>query len=549
MSKFADLILFNGKIITVNENFDVMESVAIKDRKFLAVGLNDEVKTFADENTEWIDLRGKTVIPGLIDSHIHVEMCAKQIGWVNLEKTKEIEDVLQLISNKVQVTPRGETIMVGGPWHEKQLKEGRMLTRWDLDQISPDHPVVILRGGHVIMCNSKAFEMAGINNNTPNPEHGIIVRDKDSGEVTGVLIEDATKLVSKLIPKMSEEDMVDNIISFMKQQNAYGVTGMTDPFVTPNEINIYKKVAEHGNPTARISGLHAVNSFEETEEVFSKYQLMEGNDFFRITGVKTMADGGVEGAWMKEPYQIVKGQQEDPNFRGVPFYPQEERTDELRKMLNLTAQKGWQIQIHVAGDAATEQIVNLYEEISREYPINNYRWTLMHVLGSDTKDLQKIKEIGCSVTVQDLSYLLGMNMTHYWGQERASNAAPIRSMIDLDIPLGGGTDSPVVPWNPFISIFWMVSRKIVDGTVLGKDEAITREEAIKLWTIGSAYNQFNEDNLGSIEPGKLADLAVLSDDILSIPEEEIKNLVSELTIVNGKIIYRKSGSRVLTENL
>lgn len=547
MSKLADLILFNGKIITVNENFEVMESVAIKDGKFLAVGTNNEVKAFADENTDWIDLKGKTVIPGLIDTHIHVEMCAKQVGWVNLEKTREIKDVLQLISDRIQTTPTGKTIMVWGPWHEKQLKEGRMLTRWDIDQVSPHHPVVIFRGGHVAMCNSMALEKSGITKDTPNPEHGIIVRDKDTGEPTGVLIEDGKKLIDHLIPEVSEEEMVENILSFMAVQNSYGVTGMTDPLVTQKDIDIYKKVAKVGNPTARISGLHFVNSLEETKEVFSSYQHMEGDDFFRITGIKTFADGGVEGAWLKEPYQIVKGQQEDPNFRGIPYYGGD-REFELRKMLKLIAQKGWQIQIHVAGDAATEQIVNLYEEVSKEYPIDAYRWTAMHVLDTNAKDLKRMKDIGCSVTVQNLSYLLGKNMVAYWGQEKASNAAAIRSMIDLNIPIGGGTDSPVVPWNPFISISWMITRKIVDETVLGIHEGITREEAIKLWTIGSAYNQFNEKKQGSIEPGKFADLAVLSDDILSIPEEEIKNLYSELTMVNGKIVHRVNDSLVSLEH-
>lgn len=547
MSKLADLILFNGKIITVNENFEVMESVAIKDGKFLAVGTNNEVKAFADENTELIDLKGKTVVPGLIDTHIHVEMCAKQVGWVNLEKAREIKDVLELISDRVQKTPIGETIMVWGPWHEKQLKEGRMLTRWDIDQVSPHHPVVILRGGHVAMCNSKALEISGITKDTPNPEHGIIVRDKDTGEATGVLIEDGKKLIENLIPNVSEEDMIENIHSFMAEQNAYGVTGMTDPLITQKDIEIYKKVVKFGNPTARISGLHFVNSLEETKDVFSTYKHLEGDDFFRITGIKSFADGGVEGAWLKDPYQIVKGQQEDPNFRGVPYFGGE-REVELRKMLKLTAKEGWQIQIHVAGDAATEQIVNLYEEVSNEYPIDAYRWTAMHVLDANAKDLERMKDIGCSVTVQNLSYLLGKNMVAYWGQEKASNAAAIRSMIDLGIPIGGGTDSPVVPWNPFISMHWMVTRKLVDGTVLGIHEGITREEAIKIWTIGSAYNQFNENNLGSIEPGKFADLAVLSDDILSISEEEIKNLYSELTMVNGKIVYRKNDSLVSVEH-
>ena len=534
----AELILYNGKIVTINKAFEVKESVAIKDGKFLAVGTNEEIQAFAGEGTEWIDLQGKTVIPGLIDSHIHASWSANQFNWVRLEGTKTIDDILQLILERVKITPPGKIIMGGGAWHENQLEEGRMLTRWDLDKVSPDHPVVILRGGHIIMCNTKTLQIAGISQSTLNPEHGLIIRDQATGELTGILIENATKLVEHLLPKISEEQTGEQILAFMADLNSYGVTGMTDPLVTHKEIAMYKRVFEGGKASVRTQGLYFVASLKDIEDVFSVYSKMEGDDFFRIAGVKSGADGGVEGAWMLEPYGIVKGQQEDPNYRGIPFYP-EERVNELREMLKLTAREGWQMQIHVAGDAATKQIVDLYAEVGEEIPINSLRWVVMHVMSVATESLEKMKEIGCIATVQNHPYLLGKNMINYWGHERAANAIPLRSMLDLDIQMGGGTDAPIVPWNPFVSIWWMVTRKLVDGTVLGAHEAISREEALRLWTVGSAYTQFNEDKLGSIEPGKLADLAVLSDDILTVPEDQLKDLYAELTYVGGKIIYKK----------
>ncbi len=265
-----------------------------------------------------------------------------------------------------------------------------------------------------------------------------------------------------------------------------------------------------------------------------------GDDWLRIGGFKFMADGGVEAAYLNDPYRIVEGEQNDPAYVGKLILPPG-GMDELRQMLEIAAERGWQVQVHVVGDAAIDAIVGVVAEVAAKHPIADRRWTMMHVFLPSEAALATMRRLNLRATVQDHPVKLGHNMIRYWGEERAARAIPVRSILAAGIPAGGGTDAPVVDWNPFESIWWMVTRRIhAQGgiRVLGPDEAIGREEALRLYTMGSAETCFMEAKTGSLEPGKLADIAVLTADPLTVPEDAIREIRACLTIVGGRVVHR-----------
>ena len=533
----ADMIMYNGKIITVDREFSIVQAVAIKGNTIVAVGKDHDMDPFKGAQTKMVNLRGKTVVPGLIDSHIHGSMCAQEINNFNLNKVRSINDLLQAVEQCVSSTKQGQLVISSSAWHESQLSEERLPTRWELDKVSPNHPVILPRGGHVVVVNSKALELVGFTKDTPDPDHGLIVKDPDTNEPTGVLIENAAAIVKDLVPRLTREQLKQGVIDFMKEMNASGVTGMIDPWATDNEISVYSELSEQNKMTVRTQALYAVMSLQETLDAVSKYKPRQGNDYFCVSGIKTLADGGVEGAWMKQPHQIVIGEQPNPEYCGVQVYAGA-REKEFADMLKVVVEKGFQMQVHAAGDAANEFVVNSYEEVNKTMSIQDLRWVVMHVMYPTEESLNKIKELGILTTVQDHPYLLGRNMKRYWGGQRTNSAIPLRTMLGKGIIMGGGTDAPVVPWNPFISISWMVTRRTVNRDVQGPDETISRKDALYLWTMGSAYIQGNENKLGSIEPGKLADLVVLSENLLTVPAEKIESIEAHTTIVGGKIVYQ-----------
>jgi hypothetical protein len=287
--------------------------------------------------------------------------------------------------------------------------------------------------------------------------------------------------------------------------------------------------------------LQRVNGLEDVAALSSVLAPNFGDDWLRIGGFKCMNDGGIEAAFMSERYQVVEGEQNDPDFVGKLILPAG-GLDELRQMFMTAAERGWQVQVHAVGDATITTIVDLMEEVDGKFPLRDLRWTIMHIFLPTEAALDKIKRLGLYVTVQDHPVKLGHNMTRYWGEERAARSIPVRSILARDIPAGGGTDAPVVDWNPFESMWWMTTRQVfAQGAtrVLGPEEAITREEALRLYTMGSAGNAFMEDRIGSLEPRKYADLAVLSEDFLTAPDDKLRDIRSLMTMVGGKIVHEQ----------
>lgn len=536
LAQSADLVLRGGKVITVDGHWRVAQALAVKDGRFLGVGDDAAINRHIGPGTQVIELAGKTVVPGLIDSHLHQLFAALNGPAVQLLGARSIADVQKAIAERVARTEPGKWVIASSGWHESILQEGRMPTRFELDAVSPNNPVFIPRGGHVITVNSKALELAGITKETPNPSGGVIVRDPATGEATGVLLETAAYLVRKILPPPA-----GNLAELLKLQmgnlNSYGIVGVVEPGVDERQMAVYRAVHEAGEMTVRTDVLYRALRKADVEKGIAAIKAQKNSDMLRFVGIKFPLDGGVEGGRMTWPYRIVPGEQTDASYRGVLLLPPGGE-DEYVAGLKLIADAGLQAQTHAVGDETIDVIVRSYERINGERPIRDLRWTIMHLFHPSDAALKKMAELGIMATMQDHPVLLGHNQRRWWGDEHAAYAIPIRKTIDAGVLVGGGTDGPVVPVDPFLSMWWMTTRQVLKGYALGKEHAITPKEALQLYTINNARIQGVDQERGSIEPGKLADIAVLSQDILSVPADAIRETKVHLTVVGGKIVYR-----------
>lgn len=531
----ADLVLRGGHVITVDKDWRLAQAVAIKDGRFIAVGSNEAVAAHVGPNTQIVDLVGKTVVPGLIDSHLHQLLAGLNGPAVQLLGARAIADVQKAIGERVERTEAGNWVVASSGWHESILSEGRMPTRHELDKVSPNNPVFIPRGGHVVTANSKALALAGITKDTPNPQGGVIVRGAD-GEATGVLLESAAYLVRKILPP-PPANMAELLKNAMRDLNSYGIVGVIDPGVDERQMALYRAVHEAGAMTVRTDVLYRAMRKADVEKGIAAIKAQKNDEMLRFVGIKFPLDGGVEGGRMSWPYRIVPGEQTDAAYRGVLLLPPGGE-DEYVEALKLIAEAGLQAQTHAVGDETIDVIVRAYERVNRVTPVRDLRWTIMHLFHPSDAALKKMAEIGIMATMQDHPVLLGHNQRRWWGDEHAAYAIPIRKTIDAGVLVGGGTDGPVVPVDPFLSMWWMTTRQVLKGYVLGKEHAITQKEALALYTINNARIMGVERERGSIELGKLADLAVLSQDILSVAADEIRDTKALMTIVGGRIVHR-----------
>ena len=536
----ADLVLRGGKVITVDRASSLAQAIAIKGNRILVVGADADMAPFTGPGTRVIELAGRTVVPGLRDSHLHTLGCARDWFNVALEDARDLAAVQAALAARVKATPPGEWVIASSGWHEGQIAEARMPTRQELDAISPDNPVYIPRGGHVAVVNSAALRLAGITRDTADPKGGIIVRDPQ-GEATGFLIEGpAMNLVRRLLPPVSRERLVEGLVQFSAVLAGFGVTGTTEPGATPDDIGAYMEVWRRRAMKHRVRIMQWAGGLADVRARSSVLAPNFGDDWLRVGGFKALFDGGVEGGWTYAPYRIVEGEQTDPEFRGKLLGPAGGEAEAL-EMFSLAAARGWQFQVHAVGDRTIDHLLTLYEKVAETHPIADLRWTVMHVMLGTSQALDRIKALGIRCTVQDQSVRLANNMLRYWGEERAGYCTPVRAIVSRGIPTGAGTDAPVAHWNPFIALWWMVTRKVeIKGKIagpLGPEQAISRADALRLYTMGSADVDFVDDRLGSLEAGKMADLAVLSGDYMSVPEDQIRDLRSVLTIVDGRIVH------------
>lgn len=533
----AEMILCGGVVHTMDGGARTVQAVAIRGGRFLAVGDDAAVMRDAGPETAVIDLHGRAVVPGLIDSHLHMAFAALNRTGVALLDARSIADVQRAVAARLADTPAGGWVIASSGWHESLLAEGRLPTRYELDQVSPDHPVFIPRGGHVVAVNSRALALSGITAATPNPRGGVIVRDPATGEATGVLLETAAYFARRVLPPPPPPAEQARLLrDTMQELNGYGLVSVVDPGIDDRLVQIYAGLRDAGQMTIRTDLLYRATTLEQVRKGLA-HTALRGDDMLRFAGIKVPLDGGVEGARLYDAYQLVPGEQPDPAYKGVLLLPPGGE-DELVDGLRLAAAANVQVQTHAVGDETIDAVLRAYGRVNAETPLKGRRWTVMHVFLPTPQAIRTMVELGIMATAQDHPVLLGHNQRRWWGDARAAYAIPIRALLDAGVHVGGGTDGPVVPVDPFLSMWWMTTRQTLNGYALGPEQAITPTEALRLYTINNAVTMGTERDRGSIEAGKLADLAVLSQDILAVPPDAIRDTKALLTVLGGRIVHR-----------
>ena len=532
----ADLILFNGKIVTVDDSFSIREAIVIKDGRVLAVGGNELRNRYAAART--IDLRGRTVIPGFHDTHIHLGGHSRR--YINLNDTTSLTQLKEQVSEKAKELGPGQWI-TGGGWDEYHFTEQRKPLRGDLDAAAPNNPVVLTRaGGHSSVGNSKALEAADINKATPDPSRGLIERGAN-GEPNGV-IRERSDLYTRLVPKDKPADVRDSLLANVQEQLRLGITSVIEAgsFVEPDVVGSYAEweflYQHHGTELPRASvqvgypspqGQAKLGAMKLKE--FGK-KTGDGNDRLRVGSIGEMAaDGGFTGptAWSLNDY---KGQ---PGFRGRAFFTPEQIHANIEEGHKL----GWQFGIHAIGDAAIVMTVDALDTVLHDYPRNDHRHYLCHftVLPPE-QTLQKMERDKILIAQQpNFTYNLeGRYVETLEGKRLATNNA-LATPIKHGIYMAFGSDN--LPIGPMVGLYAAVTRKGESGRAFGPEEAVSIKDAITMYTRNGAFLTREEKIKGTLEPGKLADMIVLPEDILNVSPEKILNMKVDMTIVGGRILH------------
>jgi len=524
----ADTILVNGHVITVDARFSIAEAIAISDGKFTAVGSSASIRRHAGPATRVIDLHGETVIPGLADGHLHD---AGGGPGVDLAGARSIADVLAAVAARVARSRPGDLIVTNSDWHEAQLAEHRLPYRRDLDRVAPNNPVVAVRGGHEYVLNSAALKKWNLTKDTPQVPGGRITHG-DDGELNVELIDRAKSLVSLPAPPPLT---VEALVEQHRRLNTVGLTSIRYPGAPIEQYRLLQDMARRGMLTVRVNQLLRLSAdtgpkMRDAIEA-AGVRPDEGDAWVRIGGMKLGVDGGFEGGWMRQPYAEPWG--ESGTFRGVNTMAQAPYTDVVKELNRL----GWRVATHAVGDAAIDEVLSAYEVANAERSIVGKRWTIEHGFIPQSDQFPRMKALDLVISAQDHLYLAGPSLVRYWGAQRAAWTTPMRAYLDRHFIVAGGTDSSVVRYPPLWVIYHFVTRDTISGGVLGPDQRISRQEALRVETINNAYLTFEEAMKGSIEPGKLADLVVLPEDILTCPDKHIQQMRVSMTMLGGRVAY------------
>ncbi|MFM9968704.1 MAG: amidohydrolase [Burkholderiales bacterium] len=530
-----DTILYNGKVVTVDGKFSIAEAVAIRDGKFVAVGSNNQVRRLAAASTRSIDLRGRTVLPGLMDGHLHN---AGGGPGVDLSRVRSMDELLAAVAARVKSSKPGDLVVSNNDWHEAQLKEKRLPHLRDLDRVAPNNPVVLVRGGHEFILNTAALQRWKITRATKSPDGGEIGHDAD-GSLNGELIDNARRLVTLPPPPRLTPQTVQQQIRIL---NASGITSIRIPgsFIfgsDPIETwNMLKELKANNQLSVRVNYLLRIldySSVDRVRETLTKWAIKpdEGDEWLRIGGMKTGVDGGFEGGHMHDAYEEPHGK--GGTFKGIRTVPQDRYTAVVREL----NRQGWRVAAHAVGDAAVDQVLEAYTAADKDLSIKGKRWSIEHFFVARPEQFPRARQLDLVISAQNHLYLAGPSLVKYWGRNRAQQVTPVRAFLDQGFIVAGGTDSPVIPYSPFWAMYHFISRETISDGVYGANQRITREEALRMFTINNAKLTFEENIKGSIEPGKLADLVIMSGDFLTVPEKQIESLKALGTMVGGRFVY------------
>ncbi len=519
----ADLILNNGKIVSVDDTFSIHDTVVVSDGRVVELGDASLLDKYSATTVR--DLQGKTLIPGFIDSHTHIR--GRPRRYIELSEVGSIAEMQDLIRAKAAELGEGEWI-TGYGWSEDELAEGRKPLRGDLDIAAPNNPITFTRaGGHSAVVSTLALELANITDETPDPEGGVIERD-ENGVANGV-IRERQEIVGTLVPDSTYEELIASLEINLGDLLAKGITSITDASKRPDEYAMWEEL--YAKPGVNLPRSAIQFQWFEPEAIAElKARVGDGNEYLKIGPIKIFADGGFTGpaAFTKEPY-LNQG-----DYRGYLNMPEEE----LVSLINEVHDAGWQMGIHAIGDAAIELVVDTLADALTRNPREDHRSYLNHFsMRPSDATMEKMAQHGIHITQQpNFTYTLEGRYVANLDGWRLEHNNPVRSPMDHGIHVAISSD--ILPIGPLVGIYAAVTRKGMSGRVFGADEAITIEEAIQGYTIKGAYLGFEEDIKGSLEPGKLADMIVLSKDILTVDPEEIMGIEIEQTYVGGNLVFQ-----------
>lgn len=532
-----DLILTGGVIHTVDAHGRDATAVAIKDGRFVGVGLDDEMRALSGMGTVEEPLDGKVVVPGIVDAHNHLLFTGFLLQDIQLYDCRSIADVVERVRDAVAQARPGEWI-IGRGWDESLLEEGRFPSRHDLDPVSPNNPVLLHRVWNKLTCNSAALSAAGIDRNTPDPPRGVAYSgsfDRDEhGEPTGLFRDRAKELIASAVPAKTEAEYARAVAVGSRHYNAAGITTVGEPGLYPQEVHGFHQAHLDGELSVRTDMMLAgwgFGSVEEEAELENRIHSMGvmtgfGDDMLRIGGVKFMPDGGV-GDRTAKVFQAYEG--EPDNFGQWIVEPRE-----LTRLIRLVHDLGFAIDTHTCGDEAQEVTVEAYAAAQDANPKPWLRHRAHHAYLPTERALELMSRYKIPAVVSNpFLWSLGESYITSLGFERASRMMPMRTYLDRGVPLAGSSDSPVAVFDPWIGFRAAVTRETVKGTVMDASERISPMETLRSYTIGGAYALGRERDLGSIEPGKCADLVVLDEDPLTAEPDRFLDWKPRATMVGG----------------
>jgi predicted amidohydrolase YtcJ len=532
----AEVVFFNGKIATQDDTRSFADALAVANGRVVASGPRDAVMRHAVDSTRHVDLKGRTVIPGLNDSHLHVIRGGLNFNMeLRWDGVPSLSDALDMLRKQVARTPAPQWVRVVGGWNEFQFAERRGPTLDEINAIAPDTPVFILHLYDSALLNAAALRAVGYTKDTPDPPGGEIQRDK-RGNPTGMLIArpNAGLLYATLAkgPKLAPEDQRNSTRHFMRELNRLGVTSAIDAGggyqAYPDDYAVIMDMAKHNELTVRIAyNLFTQNAKKEIEDFARWVKLTkpgEGDDFLRVNGAGEML--------------VFSAADFEDFLEPRPDLP-DTLEAELEAVVRLLVANRWPFRLHATYNESIERFLNVFERVNAEIPFDGLRWFFDHCETITQANIDRVRALGGGIAIQHRMAYQGEYFIDRYGEEAVQHTPPIRHMLDAGLPVGAGTDATrVASFNPFVSLYWLVSGKTVGGTAMySSANRLDRMEALRRYTVGSAWFSNEDDRKGALVPGQFADFAVLSDDYFTVDESRIKFLTSVMTVVGANVVY------------
>ena len=527
----ADLVLFNGRVFTVEKSMPWAEAIAVRDGKFMAVGADSEIKKLIGDGTQAFDLQGKLVLPGFNDAHLHFCSGGLYLIGIDLRPAGDEKDFVRIIKEYIYKVPKGEWI-TGGNWDHENWPSKKFPRKELVDPVTPDHPVLLERlDGHIALANSLALKLAGITRDTPDPQGGEIVRDKQTGEPTGILRDTAADLVDAVIPPLPREKRERAIRAAVRHAQELGVTSVQDNS-SREDLEIYQELLNSGDLGVRVNAWRNADDWADFQRLGIAAAF--GDPFLRLGTVKLFVDGsmGAGTALFFAPYA------DDPATAGLAIHTKEQ----LAALVGNADKAGLQIAAHAIGDKANAWILDAFAGAKAGNGAGSRRHRVEHAPVVRAEDVARFRELGVIASIQPSHCIDDMRWAEKRIGARVKDAYRFASFLQGGVRLAFGTDWDVEPLDPRLGLYAAVARELPAGGPSGgwhPEEKLTLEQAIEAYTLGSAYAEFQEQTKGTITAGKLADLVVMEKNLFAIPEKDILTTPVAMTVLNGKIVFKR----------